>query len=127
MPGFLTKQEQLARAKTLQPNLRVAPYPLEPGEAYMNASQRQYFKNILLNWKHVIQNKLYLDAEPDLANNYNQLVMRINKILLNILTREYGFCANCECGIDLHRLEAWPIADLCLTCQKQQERKQKHN
>lgn len=146
MSEFLTKNEQQNGIPGLQHHF-AAPYPFQADEAYMNASQRQHFENILHAWKETIQKKLMdmkqqlqaenmpetaledrafieseLSAELPLQNYYQQLIAKIETAMQNIADREYGFCENCDQAIGVRRLEAIPIATTCITCQQLKEK-----
>lgn len=148
--NILTKKEQKFSANYVRPNMYVAPYPLELSESYMNSSQRQYFNDYLLKWgREIIQELAHVksrvkeDASPakdigdkvlvedelrsarQLQAHYQELLDEIDYALKKLNRKEYGFCNNCEQAIGIRRLEALPIANLCIVCQQLQEDKQK--
>lgn len=47
---------------------------------------------------------------------------RIKKALFKIKKGKYGFCEKCQKLIDTDRLEAFPMAELCLACEKKKEK-----
>lgn len=47
---------------------------------------------------------------------------KINKALEKIDNGKYGFCENCGNMIDTERLEALPMAELCVACEKKKEK-----
>lgn len=150
MNDFLTENEQQGRTRVWGHDFHVAPYPLEPGEAYMNASQQQYFKNNLLAWKENVQKRLtdirrhlQIDTLPEAAfkdqasieielssdiqlqNYYQTLIGKIDNAIQRINDKEYGFCENCEQAIGVRRLEALPLATTCIVCQQLKEKSHK--
>ena len=50
------------------------------------------------------------------------LIQKIDTALQKIEDGTYGVCASCEEDIGLERLQARPVADLCIDCKSQQER-----
>ena len=49
------------------------------------------------------------------------LLRKIEKALEKIETGEYGLCENCGEPIEVKRLEARPVTDLCILCKEEQE------
>lgn len=147
MNDYLTENEQQIDAQAFGHNFQQAPYPLEPGEAYMNVSQREHFKNILLTWKETIQKKLddlkrhlqtdtlaeaaledqasieiELSSDIQLQNYYQILIEKIEGAIQRANDKEYGFCENCDQAIGIRRLEALPLATTCIVCQQLKEK-----
>lgn len=52
------------------------------------------------------------------------LIKKIDKALAKIEEGTYGTCENCEEPIGIKRLEARPVAELCITCKEEQEKKE---
>lgn len=50
------------------------------------------------------------------------LFQKIEKALKKIETGEYGTCERCGEDIDIRRLEARPVTDLCIRCKEEEER-----
>lgn len=50
------------------------------------------------------------------------LLRKIDKALLKIESGEYGSCEECGEDIEVKRLEARPVADLCIRCKEEEER-----
>lgn len=50
------------------------------------------------------------------------LFKKIEKALKKIEEGEYGVCERCGEDIDLKRLEARPVTDLCIRCKEEEER-----
>ncbi|QJC35085.1 RNA polymerase-binding protein DksA, partial [Enterobacteriaceae endosymbiont of Donacia piscatrix] len=119
----------------------VAPYKLKPNEKYMNKKQLLHFKKILESWKNKINKKInstitYIKDEtynfPDPIDRATQeeefnlelrnrdrerkLIKKIEMTLKKFNTKNFGYCDCCEIEIGLKRLEAQPIANLCIDC-----------
>ena len=57
-----------------------------------------------------------------LQDREKQHLEAIEEALQRIETREYGFCDECGDQIDQKRLIVIPLAQLCITCQQNEER-----
>ena len=116
-------------------------------EPFMNAKQREYFRQRLLRWRRellretnqTLQN-LQEDSlqAPDIADRASaetdravelrtrdrerKLVQKIDEALKRIEDGEYGYCEESGEPIGLRRLEARPIATLSLEAQERHER-----
>ena len=116
-------------------------------EPFMNAKQREYFRQRLQRWRkellhdtsQTLQN-LQEDSlqSPDLADRASaetdraielrtrdrerKLIQKIDEALERIKDGEYGYCEETGEPIGLRRLEARPIATLSLEAQEQHER-----
>ncbi len=116
-------------------------------EPFMNAKQREYFRQRLLTWRgellretsQTLQNlqedslqapdiAVRASAETDRAvelrtrDRERKLVQKIDEALIRIEKGEYGYCDETGEPIGLRRLEARPIATLSLEAQEQHER-----
>ena len=119
-------------------------------EEYMNAKQLEFFRQKLLNWRQEL-----IDESQETINNlrgevrdvgdeaerasretenslelrtrdrYRKLLGKIDQALARIDDGSYGFCEETGEEIGLARLEARPIATLCLDAQERWEIKQK--
>lgn len=116
-------------------------------EDYMSDSQLEYFRQKLLKWKsdllkdsgetlHLLQEETH--NEPDFADRAStetdraielrardrerKLINKIEEALLRIDDGSYGYCEETGEPIGLLRLEARPIATLCLEAQERHER-----
>lgn len=54
-----------------------------------------------------------------------KVLTQIKKALSKIGIGKYGICENCGKPIDPKRLSVFPMATLCLNCEKKQEHKRK--
>ena len=120
-------------------------------EKFMNAKMKEYFRQILINWKGELLkessqtlNNLQNDensAKPDLTDRASDEIDRtfelrtrdrerklINKIeaaLKRIEDGTYGYCEETGEPISLKRLQARPVATLSLEAQENHEKAEK--
>ena len=52
-------------------------------------------------------------------------IQKVEIALAKISTGSYGVCEVCEEPIEVKRLEARPVATLCIACKEEQEHKEK--
>jgi len=127
-----------------------AGYKPSPEEEYMNPLQIEYFRQKLMTWRdelveesrETISNlqtevrdvgdeaeRATRETENSLElrtrDRYRKLINKINKTLARIDDGEYGYCEETGEEIGLQRLEARPIATLCLDAQERWEIRQK--
>lgn len=116
-------------------------------EEYMNEKHLEYFRRKLMAWKvelideaqetmdHLKEENL---NEPDVndratlesdtsfelrtRDRYRKLIDKIEYALSKIETGEYGFCEETGEPIGLKRLDARPIATLCIEAQERHEK-----
>jgi len=125
-------------------------YQPSPSEEYMNPQQIEYFRQKLANWRdelveesrETISNlqsevrdvgdeaeRATRETENSLElrtrDRYRKLIKKINKTLARVDDGEYGYCEETGEEIGLNRLEARPIATLCLDAQERWEMRQK--
>ena len=119
-------------------------------EEYMNPKQIEYYRQKLMTWRddlveesrETISNlqsevrdvgdeaeRATRETENSLElrtrDRYRKLINKINKTLARIDDGEYGYCEETGEEIGLQRLEARPIATLCLDAQERWEIRQK--
>ena len=120
-------------------------------EKFMNAKMKEYFRQILFNWKdellkessQTLNNLQNVEnsAKPDLTDRASEEIDRtfelrtrdrerklINKIeaaLKRIEDGSYGYCEETGEPISLKRLQARPIATLSLEAQENHEKAEK--
>jgi DnaK suppressor protein len=119
-------------------------------EPYMNAQQLEYFRKKLLKWKEEIQKDTVETLhnmqeeslnEPDVNDRAStetdrslelrtrdrerKLILKINQALVRIDEGNYGYCEETGVPIGIARLDARPIATLCLEAQELHERMEK--
>ena len=124
----------------------IEPYSPKRGEEYMSADQLDHFEQILTSWKHELMNHVdetvhHMQDEaanfPDPNDRATQesefglelrtrdrerkLLRKINSALIRIEEGTYGYCEETGEEIGLKRLEARPVATLCLEAQERRE------
>ena len=125
-------------------------YKPKKSEKYMNAPQQEYFRQKLLSWRadlieesretinHLQSEVRDVGDEAERAtretenslelrtrDRYRKLIRKIDKALNRVDEGEYGYCEETGEEIGLDRLEARPIATLCLDAQERWELRQK--
>jgi DnaK suppressor protein len=126
------------------------PYQTKRGEKYMNETQREHFRAILLNWKSELMQEVdrtvtHMKDEaanfPDPADRATQeeefslelrtrdrerkLIKKIDATRDLIDLNDYGYCDACGIEIGIQRLEARPTATQCIDCKTLAEIKEK--
>ena len=121
-------------------------YKPKRGEAYMSNAQLKHFKILLQAWKQELINEVdrtVLHMKDDAANfpdpndratqesefglelrtrdRERKLLRKINSALLRIEEGNYGYCEETGDEIGLRRLEARPVATLCVEAQERRE------
>ncbi|MDX2050074.1 MAG: RNA polymerase-binding protein DksA [Rickettsiaceae bacterium] len=116
-------------------------------EEYMNEYQQEYFRRKLVQWKNSLleESKSTLDHlkeenwnEPDINDRasletetafelrtrgrYKKLIDKINEALVRLDKGTYGYCEETGENIGLKRLEARPVATLCIEAQERHEK-----
>jgi DnaK suppressor protein len=119
-------------------------------EEYMNPMQVEYFRQKLLNWKDDLleESRETLDHlkeenwnEPDLTDRanvetetslelrtrdrYRKLIDKIEHTISRIDNGDYGYCEETGDKIGIKRLEARPVATLCIDAQMRHENYEK--
>ena len=122
------------------------PYKQIRGEAYMNDKQLNHFREILTAWKDGLMaevDRTVLHMKDDASNfpdpndratqesefglelrtrdRERKLLRKINSALLRIDDESYGYCEETGDEIGLGRLEARPVATLCVEAQERRE------
>lgn len=117
----------------------------------MKSRDIQIFKRLLLQERERLTNKLGQTALEDFIEGSNEafdegdasssitnqtltirllsretrLLKKIEKALNKIECGDFGTCEICEGEIGLKRLKARMVADLCITCKENQEKKER--
>ena len=124
----------------------VLPYKPRRGEAYMGKKQLNHFKSILSAWKnelmfevdrtvHHMQDEAANFPDPNdratqesefglelrTRDRERKLLRKIESALARIDEGNYGYCDETGEEIGLKRLEARPVAQLCLEAQERRE------
>ncbi len=125
-------------------------YKPSENETYMNKTQLDYFREKLVKWREDLQKESVETLhhmqeeslnEPDVNDRASsetdrslelrtrdrerKLILKINEALERIEDGTYGFCEETGVPIGIARLEARPIATLCLEAQELHERMEK--
>jgi len=124
----------------------IKPYRTRAGEGYMNEGQMDHFREILLAWKvelmqevdrtvHHMQDEASNFPDPNdratqesefglelrTRDRERKLLKKIDQALARIDDGAYGFCEETGEEIGLQRLEARPVATLCVEAQERRE------
>lgn len=122
------------------------PYQPKRGEEYMNKAQLEHFRQLLLAWKRELMEEVdrtMLHMKDDAANfpdpndratqesefglelrtrdRERKLLKKIDSALARIDDGSYGYCEETGDEIGLRRLEARPVATLCVEAQERRE------
>ncbi len=125
-------------------------YKPKKSEKYMSPEQLEYFRQKLLAWRdelveesretishlqHEVRDvgdeaeRATRETENSLElrtrDRYRKLIRKIDKALTRIDEGDYGYCEETGEEIGLARLEARPIATLCLDAQERWELRQR--
>ena len=124
----------------------IDPYKPRRGEEYMSPEQLEHFREILSNWKrelmfevdrtvHHMQDEAANFPDPNdratqesefglelrTRDRERKLLRKIDSALSRIDDGSYGYCEETGEEIGLKRLEARPVATLCLEAQERRE------
>ena len=124
----------------------IKPYRTRAGEGYMNEEQMEHFREILFAWKvelmqevdrtvHHMQDEASNFPDPNdratqesefglelrTRDRERKLLKKIDQALARIDDGAYGFCEETGEEIGLKRLEARPVATLCVEAQERRE------
>ena len=124
----------------------IEPYKAKRGEEYMSDAQLEHFRKILSAWKrelmfevdrtvHHMQDEAANFPDPNdratqesefglelrTRDRERKLLRKIDSALARIDEGSYGFCEETGEEIGLKRLEARPVATLCLEAQERRE------
>ncbi len=124
----------------------IKPYKPRRGEEYMSAAQLEHFREILSAWKrelmfevdrtvHHMQDEAANFPDPNdratqesefglelrTRDRERKLLRKIDSALARIDDGSYGYCDETGEEIGLKRLEARPVATLCLEAQERRE------
>lgn len=121
-----------------------------PEEAYMDASQQEFFRELLLSQRKELQEKISgefqvmrefeFSSDPSdlgtveeqrhwqlrLLEREKKLLDKIDEALERISRGEYGWCKETGEPIGLRRLLLRPTATLTIEAKERQERKERH-
>ena len=145
---ILNKKFKLKRSSIDKPDFK--PYQRKHNESYMSKDQIEHFRKILIEWKTDLQDEvnrtishMQQDASnfPDPADRATQeeefglelrtrdrerkLLRKIGAAIQRIDEGTYGYCEETGDEIGIKRLEARPVATLCLEAQERHELKER--
>src|SRR5882672_2996951 len=128
----------------------VKPYIAKRGEEYMNKEQSEHFRLILHTWKRDLMEEVdrtVLHMKDEAANfpdpndratqesefslelrtrdRERKLIRKIDEAIGRIDDGSYGYCLETGEEIGVKRLEARPVATLCVEAQERRERREK--
>ena len=128
----------------------VKPYIPRRGEQYMGKEQLDHFRNILETWKRDLMQEVdrtVLHMKDEAANfpdpndratqesefslelrtrdRERKLIRKIEEAIKRIDDGSYGYCVETGEEIGIKRLEARPVATLCVEAQERRERREK--
>ena len=128
----------------------VRPYRERKGELYMGRDQLDHFRGILSSWKRDLMEEVdrtmshmkdeaanppdpndraTLESEFALElrtrDRERKLIRKIDEALSRIEDGSYGYCIETGEPIGVKRLEARPVATLCIEAQERRERREK--
>jgi DnaK suppressor protein len=128
----------------------VRPYRERKGELYMGRDQLDHFRGILSSWKRDLMEEVdrtMLHMKDEAANppdpndratlesefalelrtrdRERKLIRKIDEALSRIGDGSYGYCVETGEPIGVKRLEARPVATLCIEAQERRERREK--
>jgi DnaK suppressor protein len=128
----------------------VTPYVERRGEAYMSKQQLDHFRGILASWKRDLMEEVdrtmshmkdeaanppdpndraTLESEFALElrtrDRERKLIRKIDEALSRIEDGSYGYCLETGEPIGVKRLEARPVATLCIEAQERRERRER--
>lgn len=125
-------------------------YRPSDSETYMNPVQLEYFRQILVKWKEDLLDETEetfakmaaekssesesldrgtLEASTSFElrtrDRYRKLMKKIDNALERIQNGTYGYCEETGEPIGIRRLEARPVATLCIKAQEAHEREER--
>jgi RNA polymerase-binding transcription factor len=128
----------------------VKPYIPRRGEQYMGKEQLEHFRQILNTWKRDLMQEVdrtVLHMKDEAANfpdpndratqesefslelrtrdRERKLIRKIDEAIKRIEDGTYGYCVETGEEIGIKRLEARPVATLCVEAQERRERREK--
>jgi DnaK suppressor protein len=128
----------------------VQPYIPKRGEQYMSKEQLEHFRLILNTWKRDLMEEVdrtVLHMKDEAANfpdpndratqesefslelrtrdRERKLIRKIDEALKRIEDGSYGYCLETGEEIGIKRLEARPVATLCVEAQERRERRER--
>lgn len=141
--------QDLSSVNLLAGPRNVKPYIPRRGEQYMNKEQLDHFRQILNTWKRDLMQEVdrtVLHMKDEAANfpdpndratqesefslelrtrdRERKLIRKIEEAIKRIEDGSYGYCVETGEEIGIKRLEARPVATLCIEAQERRERRE---
>lgn len=141
---------EVSGANLLAGPRNVKPYIPRRGEQYMSKEQLDHFRQILNTWKRDLMQEVdrtVLHMKDEAANfpdpndratqesefslelrtrdRERKLIRKIDEAIKRIEDGTYGYCIETGEEIGIKRLEARPVATLCVEAQERRERREK--
>ncbi len=141
---------ELSSTNLLAGPRNVKPYIPRRGEQYMGKEQLDHFRQILESWKRDLMEEVdrtVLHMKDEAANfpdpndratqesefslelrtrdRERKLIRKIDEAIKRIEDGTYGYCNETGEEIGIKRLEARPVATLCIEAQERRERREK--
>lgn len=141
--------QDLSSVNLLAGPRNVKPYIPRRGEQYMNKEQLEHFRQILNTWKRDLMQEVdrtVLHMKDEAANfpdpndratqesefslelrtrdRERKLIRKIEEAIKRIEDGSYGYCVETGEEIGIKRLEARPVATLCIEAQERRERRE---
>jgi len=142
--------QELSSINLLAGPRNVKPYIPRRGEQYMNKEQLEHFRQILSTWKRDLMQEVdrtVLHMKDEAANfpdpndratqesefslelrtrdRERKLIRKIEEAIKRIEDGNYGYCVETGEEIGIKRLEARPVATMCVEAQERRERREK--
>ena len=142
--------QDLSSVNLLAGPRNVKPYIPRRGEQYMNKEQLEHFRQILNTWKRDLMQEVdrtVLHMKDEAANfpdpndratqesefslelrtrdRERKLIRKIEEAIKRIEDGNYGYCVETGEEIGIKRLEARPVATMCVEAQERRERREK--
>ncbi len=142
--------QDLSSVNLLAGPRNVKPYIARRGEQYMNKEQLEHFRQILNTWKRDLMQEVdrtVLHMKDEAANfpdpndratqesefslelrtrdRERKLIRKIEEAIKRIEDGNYGYCVETGEEIGIKRLEARPVATMCVEAQERRERRER--
>jgi len=75
-----------------------------------------------LHMADVASDNFERDMSLGLVANEQELLYKIDAALIRLKERDFGACQKCSKDIGIRRLNAVPYAQMCITCQEQEDK-----
>ncbi len=119
---YLTDEQlELLRNKLLEQKRQI----LEAEEEAKKAKENELFEATTGDEADITTQQLLRLSEERRRSRDRKLLRKIEKALQRMEDGTYGYCDECGDEIGFRRLKARPVAELCIDCKQEQERREK--